>query len=467
MAQQAWQPDEYDLRLERLQVLSRLVTPNVLVGWISTAAVVAATYGSDLFTWAMGWFALICLSFLCYFAFVRIFRLQVDRQEVNVALWEWLHTGSSFVAGILWAVIVAAMLFWQAAPALMLVGLSAVLLVAQVFFLGPLLRSFFGFILPVLAAGVWTSFRGPESPIWPELVVWIGALITLLNGIIAYRIFSRQYIEYRLLNSRLAAEMMAALEDPRAGVLRVQQGDVQYANERMAEMSGLPLDQLARMPLGSILGPGPWADPNWTQLKQTIDHGIPQTYHWQLPHQRDGLRPVQVRVRGVWDFARSHGGVLLFSPGVVQPLSSSNAASETYPVLLDEYDAWRHLARAELRKRASARSAVAVISIQPPGLANEWFARVKPLLLARMLPRQALCVRGQQAYLWLGSSARDLTPTQLRTALINALLPHCDGLKLAVGAAMTDGGDDFDRLVRKAESQLAGLGNPLEDGDTI
>jgi hypothetical protein len=467
LAQRAWQPDEHDLRLERLQVLSKLVAPNVIVAWAATAVVLLAAYKSPDFSCVLAWFVACSLSFLCYFIFVRIFRRHVERQVVNVSAWEWVHTGISCVAGLLWAVNLAAVLHWNTAPPLVMLGLSAALLVAQVCFLGPLQRSFLFFCVPVLTVGFFTAFRGPDQPIWSELMVWLITGITLVSGIIAYRNFVRQYIEYRLLNSRLAAEMMAALEDPEAGVLRVVQGDVQYANDRMSDMRGLPLDQLARMPLGSILGPGPWADPNWTQLKQALDHGMPQTYHWQLPHQRDGMRPVQVRVRGVWDFARSHGGVLLFSQSEVQPLSSSQSASETYPVLLEDYDAWRQGARSELRKRTSLRSAVAVINIQPPGLAAQWYAEVKPMLLARMLPRQALCIRGQQAYLWLGSAARDLTPMQLRTALINALLPHSQDLKLAVGAVMTDSSGDIDRLVRKAESQLAGLGNPLEDGDAI
>lgn len=452
LAQAAWQPDEREIRVERLRFLYGQTFGHVAIGFLLAVVVTGGYYMETGRPEVLGWFGLYCIASAARIAATLQFRRHGPADPVNVVSWEWLHIGVTLLAGIAWGV-----LFFFSSHGLsagltfLVLTLGGCVMIGAIPIIGALPMSYFALCAPLVGGALYLSWNSPYlQREWMLLLI----IVLLCSAFAVYRSYLKvlhQNIRYRLLNGRLAAEMMAAHEDPAAGVLRVLKGEVRYANERMAVLTGEPVDKLSRAPLGNVLGPGPWSDPNWISLRQGIEHGVPNTFVWQLPNALSGPQPVQVRVRGVWDFAESHGSVLLFSPLSAPQRYSTLPESETLPVMLATYDDWLKFARREFRKRSSYQSALAVIAASDAGYSG-WQTTLAEQLLARMLPREALCIRGHEILLWFSMAARDLSAEQLRVAFRDVLAPYSTGgSSLNAGTVIVDASLEVEEAVRMAE----------------
>jgi PAS domain-containing protein len=482
LAQRAWQPEQQDIRRERLDLIHRLAPSSLLSGFVAALTFLALSWDTPRFMTMLWWFCGAMIGML-----FRVFNLWHGRQyaeqrDPNLDKWEFEQTLGALVAGLIWgSLFVFVPPFDQLGTFLYLALLMVVLMVSVPMF-SALMPAMWAMTVPSALGGLYLIATNPftQSPVlWVLACVFALMVYASLN---TYRHLINENVKYRLMNARLTAEMMVTLEDPSAGVLRVLKGDVRYANERMSELTGLAVDTVMRSPLSSLMGPGPWSDPNWTQLKQALAHGLPQTFNWWLPHSNGEHKAVRIRTRGVWDFSQSHGGVMLFSPLSPAPLFSNSIASESLPILVASPEEWLTYARADRRKRSANPVMVAVVRPSPGTDFEAWRREHEGQLLRRMSAREMICFDtgpgGPSVYLWLSATVRDLTPDQVRAALINSLtqgamqssvaavsemaqLELGDGAELArlrhgatlqVGVARTDHETDPDEALERAQA---------------
>lgn len=451
LAQAAWQPSEYDMRVERLRFLFSLNTMHAFIGVMLAFTVTVGYYLESahplIFLWLLAYAGAAAYRLLLGWRFKRL----EPHALVNYVAWELMHTAGLLATGLLWGALFVGVLPTTAELTYLVLTLGVGVAIGAIPVVGALPVSYFALCAPLVGGALYLSWQSPYTHRnW--MMALIGILLIGAVGVYrSYLTILHQNIRYRLLNGRLSAEMMAAHEDPTAGVLRVLKGEVRYANERMAALTGQSVDALSHSSLNAILGPGPWSDPNWISLRQGVEQGVPNTFTWQLPNGLAGPQPVQVRVRGVWEFAESHGSVLLFTALSTAQRYSTMAESDSLPVLLPSYDDWIKFARREFRKRSSYQSALVVIAAEDPSYTG-WQSALADQLLARMLPREALCVRGHQVLVWLSMAARDLNAEQLRVAFRDVLAPFSTGgSALHAGTLIVDTTLDIDEAVRMAE----------------
>lgn len=439
LAQRAWQPEQQDIRRERLELIHRMLPTSMAAGFVTALAFLALAWNTPRFTDVCWWFGGAVVALL-----VRAYLLwrgsnYLKHREIDLDRWEWELILNALLGGLVWA---SLLVFIPPANALSLFLYFTVLIIicfSTVQSACGYMPVFWANVAPVALAGIYLMLTHQNTlhPVfWLLAVVFILMIYAALN---VQRYLINENVKYRLTNSRLTAEMMVTLEDPSAGVLRVLKGDIRYANERMSELTGMPVDTLMRSTIASVLGPGPWSDPNWTQLKQALAHGLPQTFNWWLPQSSGQHLAVRVRTRGVWDFSQSHGGVMLFSPLSPAPLFSTSLASESLPIMTASLDDWLTYARADRRKRSANPVMVAVI--RPIGAAGNggfqaWREEQEGQLLRRLSPREMICFDAASsnpgAYLWLSATVRDLTTDQLRAALITSLTQGATQYSVAV-----------------------------------
>jgi PAS domain-containing protein len=467
-----------------MELIYRLSPSSLVAGFIAALGFLLLAWDSSAQQTMMWWF----VAALGVFG-VRLFILWLSKQhneqrEPNLTQWEYEQIIAAVLIGCLWG-----SLFGLVAPLTQInpyvyFMVAVVILLTSVPMLSILMPAFWATTIPAVIGISYLVVVTIKTNQWTVLVLMIALATTVYVTLTTYRQLIDENVKYRLTNARLTAEMMVTLEDPNAAVLRVLKGDVRYANERMSELTGLSVDTVMRSSIADLLGPGPWSDPNWTQLKQALAHGLPQTFNWWLPNANGDHRAVRVRTRGVWDFSQSHGGVMLFSPLSPAPLFSTSAASESLPILVDHLPDWLTYARIDRRKRSANPVMLAVLRPSPSIDFDVWRKLYETQLLRRMSARELICFNASAAvpevYLWLSATVRDLTADQLRSALISSLtvindkhavmapeevaqLEDADGAELAVlrhagqlqvGVALVDHSTEPDEALERAKQQL-------------
>ncbi len=450
LAQRAWQPEQQDIRRERLVLTQGMLPASVISALIVGVCFLGLSWNTPIFGRMSAWFVTVLLVFALRVFFIWRGQRYVEDRDVELGRWEMEVILGSLCSGLCWAALLIFVPPANEFNTFLYVAFAIVVMLVCIPILGALMPAVLATLIPTAIGVVVLIAINPntQSP-----VLWVLAAvfaIVVRASLQTYRALINDNVKYRLMNARLTAEMMVTLEDPTAGVLRILKGEVRYANERMSEITGLPIDTVMHASLASLLGPGPWSDPNWTQLKQALSHGLPQTFNWWLPNAKGAHQAVKVRIRGVWDFSQSHGGVMLFSPLSQALLFSSSAASESLPIVFNTPDEWLTYARADRRKRSA--NPVMVVVLRPSAGMDfkQWRTQHEGQLLRRLSARETICFDAENtspcAYLWLSATVRDLTVEQVRAALLSSL----SGLASSIGAAapremaqleMSDGAD--------------------------
>jgi hypothetical protein len=435
LAQRAWQPEQQDIRRERLELIQRMLPLSVGAGLFIGLCFLVLSWNAPNFERISAWFVVVALVFALRVFLIWRSKHYVDKRDVDLGRWELEVILGALLSGLCWGTLLIFVPPLNQLGVFLYAALALVIILVSIPILGALTPALLSTLIPTAIGGaVLIAF----NPYTQTPILWVLALIFAViarASLQNYRSLIGENVKYRLMNARLTAEMMVTLEDPTAGVLRVLKGEVRYANERMSELTGLPIDTVMHASLASLLGPGPWSDPNWTQLKQALSHGLPQTFNWWLPNTKGAHRAVKVRIRGVWDFSQSHGGVMLFSPLSQALLYSNSSASESLPIVLNTPEEWLTYARADRRKRSA--NPVMVVVLRPGAGMDfkQWRTQHEGQLLRRLSARETICFDAENAspcaYMWLSATVRDLTVDQVRAALLSSLA----GLAASVGAA--------------------------------
>jgi hypothetical protein len=442
-----WQPDDKQLRFERLRLMFTFMLIILPSGALLSVMFAARWWATELRLPALLWALASCALHAVAYVLCRRFRASETRELAALARWEWVHVGICVALGLSWATGFVLIMPIPVEVRYFRIALAFGLIVGIIPITCLLLRSTLVFSAPLIAASIYLGMLGQRSLSFEFAAMFFLLLAGSYVLCVIYRTFMLRYLRYRLLNGRLVSELMAALEDPNAGVLRVTRGKVNYTNDTLARALGREALALRELPVVEILGAGPLSDPTWVRLQAGLLTGRPTTVTCDLPKQGGGVVRMLLRARDVADGRNKLGSVLLLTPtsdpfAWTEHTGSRNPGVD--PMLFTDEAAWlKHAERQRSRSAAvEGRSAVIVLRAGNPDTAgNEAFLlAVSNVLSARLSKGDALYLSPQGIQIWLNELIPSLPLGEIKASLGQSLarqlsFSECEQSKATLGMA--------------------------------